>query len=112
MNFKTEFNLKEHAWYMKNNKPVEVIISAINIFEVGTNQSLIKYNGKNVTDSVSWLDHQNLFERMLFKSKGELLKSLLGDDKTCKGKNCNAVNGVNHSDECIQEHNENYAVGK
>jgi hypothetical protein len=41
---------------------------------------------------------------MLFKSKGELLKSLFGDDKACKGKNCSAINGKNHSDECIAEH--------
>lgn len=76
MNFKTKFNLNDRAWYMKTNKPTEVIISAIHIFEVGTNQSHIKYNAKNVTNSVSWLDHQNLFEEMLFKSKDDLLKSL------------------------------------
>ena len=104
MNFKTKFNLEDRVWYMKDNCPTEVIISAIQIFEVGTNQSHIKYNARNVTNSTSWLDHQNLFECMLFKSKGELLKSLFGDDKACKGKNCSAINGKNHSDECIAEH--------
>ncbi len=101
MIFETKFSLNERAWYMNNNKPVEVVISAIQIFEVGTNQSHIKYNGKNVVDSVSWLDHQNLFERMLFKTKDGLLKSLFGDDILCKGENCNAKNGIGHSRECI-----------
>lgn len=104
MDFKTEFDLNEHAWYMKNNRPTEVVISAIQIFEVGTNQSHIKYNAENAVNPVSWLDHQNLFEGTIFKSKGDLLKSLFGDDKTCKGKNCSAINGKGHSEECIAEH--------
>lgn len=104
MIFETKFNLDEHAWCMKDNKPVEVVISAIEIFHVNTNQAHIKYNAKDVADSVSWLDHTNLPECMLFKSKDALLKSLFGNDRVCKGKNCNAINGVGHSNECIQEH--------
>lgn len=76
MEFNTKFNLGDHVWYIKDNKLVEVTISAIEIFFVGTNQDRIKYNAKNISDSVSWLDHQNLFENMLFRSKEELLKSL------------------------------------
>jgi hypothetical protein len=76
MNFKTKFNLEDRAWYMKNNKPVEVIISAIEVFHVGTNQDRVTYNAKNVADSVSWLDHSNLLEEELFQSKNELLESL------------------------------------
>ena len=104
MNFETKFNLNDRVWYMKDNRPTKVIISAIQIFEVGTNQSHIKYNAKNVIDSVSWLDHQNLFEGMLFKSKGDLLKSLFSSDKICTGKNCSAINGEGHSIECMAEH--------
>ena len=105
MNFETAFNLNDHAWYMKDNKPAEVVISAIQIFEVGTNQSHIRYNAKNVTNSVSWLDHENIHEVALFKSKAALLKSLFGGYKTCKGENCSAINGEGHSAECIAEHN-------
>jgi len=76
MRFETKFNLEDRVWYMKNNKPVEVIISAIEIFYVGTNQDRIKYNGKDVINSVSWLDHINLHESMLFSSKEKLLESL------------------------------------
>jgi len=76
MKFSTEFNLDDNAWYMKGNKPVEVVISAINIFEVGTDQGHIKYSARDVANSVSWIDHQHLFEGKLFKSKGELLDSL------------------------------------
>ena len=104
MKFETKFNIDDHAWYMKDNKPVEVFISSIEIFYVNTNQDRIKYNAKNTTNSVSWLDHTNLFEAMLFKSKKELLNSLFSGNTICKGKNCNAVNGVNHSPEYIQEH--------
>lgn len=108
MKFETSFNIGDHAWCMKENKPVEVVISAIEIFFVNTNQDRIKYNAKNATHSISWLDHQNLFEGMLFKSKKELLNSLFSDNTTCNGKNCNAVNGINHSSDCIQEHNQLY----
>lgn len=76
MKFETKFNLEDHAWYMKDNKPTEVVISAIEIFYVGTNQDRITYNAKNVTNSVSWLDHTKLQEGQLFKSKPELLESL------------------------------------
>jgi hypothetical protein len=76
MKFETEFNLDEHAWYMKDNKPVEVIISAIEIFFVGTNQDRITYNAKDLVNSVSWLDHTKVGESLLFKSKKELLESL------------------------------------
>lgn len=104
MNFETKFNMDERAWYMKNNKPIEVIISAIEIFCVNTNQDYTKYNAKDVIGSVSWLDHTNLLEKILFKSKDALLNSLFSSDTTCKGKNCDAVNGLNHSNECIKEH--------
>jgi len=73
---KTRFNINDRVWYMQLNKPTEVIISAIEIFRVGTNQDHIKYNAKNVTNSASWLDHQHLFENMLFTSKDALLNSL------------------------------------
>jgi len=76
MEFKTKFNKGEKAWYMKNNKPVEVIISAIEIFYVDTNQDHIKYNALDVINPVTWLDHANLFESMLYQTKEELLRSL------------------------------------
>lgn len=103
MNFETKFSLKDRVWFMKNNKPKEVIISAIHIFFVGTGQDQTKYNASDVTNSVSWLDHTDLFERILFESKSDLLKSLFGDTE-CKGKNCHAINGVGHSSDCEQEH--------
>jgi len=104
MIIETKFNVDEISWFMKDNKPIEVIISAIQVFRVNTNQDHIKYNAKDVTNSVSWLDHQNLLEGRLFKSKSALLSSLFDKDTTCKGKNCSAVNGAGHSDECIEEH--------
>lgn len=76
MNFITKFNLKDRAWYMKNNKPTEVIISAIEIFYADTNQDHIKYSATDAINPVTWFDHANLFENMLFNSKNELLKSL------------------------------------
>lgn len=76
MKFETKFNLEDRAWYMKNNKPVEVIIASIQIFHVGTNQDRIKYSAKDVSGSVSWLDHQHLFEHILYESRDELLESL------------------------------------
>ena len=76
MEFNTKFNLEDKAWYMKSNKPVEVTISAIHIFHVGTSQDQIKYSAKDVANPVTWIDHQNLFESIVFPSKEELLKSL------------------------------------
>jgi len=109
MNFETKFNLNDKAWYMYKNKPLEVVISAIEIFHVGTSQDKLKYNARNITNSASWLDHTNLLECDLFKSKNELLKSLFGDDATtCKGRNCSAVCGIGHSKECIKDHDDIY----
>ena len=76
MKFETKFDLGNHAWYMKNNVATEVVISAIEVFYVGTNQDRITYNAKNVINSVSWLDHSKISEDVLFKSKTALLESL------------------------------------
>lgn len=76
MEFKTKFNLKDVVWYMKDNKPTEVIISAIEIFYVNTSQDKMKYNATDAINPRTWLDHTNLFEDMLYHSKEELLKSL------------------------------------
>lgn len=85
MKFETKFNVNDRAWYMKDNKPTEVIISAIYVFFVNTNQYHIKYNAKNVLHSVSWLDHTNLMENVLFKSKTELMSALFSvDEALCK----------------------------
>jgi len=107
MKFETKFNLNDNAWYMKDNKPTEVIISAINIFYVNTNQDKISYSARDVVNPETWIDHQHLFEHKLFKSKNGLLESLFSggskDQTVCKGKNCSAINGINHSPECIEE---------
>lgn len=76
MDIKTEFNLDQVAWYMKNNKPVKVVISAINIFHVGTSQDSITYNAKDALNPVTWLDHSSIHESELFTSKEEVLNSL------------------------------------
>lgn len=74
--FQTKFNVGDHAWYMKDNKPTEVVISAIEIFFVNTNQDLITYNAEDMVNSINWLDHPKLQEDWLFESKTELLESL------------------------------------
>ena len=74
--FHAKFNVGDHVWYMKDNKPTEVVVSAIEVFFVNTNQDKITYAAKNVTNSISWLDHPNLQESRLFRSKAELLESL------------------------------------
>lgn len=76
MDIKTKFNLKDSVWFMKDNKPVNALISAIETFNVGTDQDKIKYNGRKISNSVSWLDYTNLLEGKLFNSKDELLKAL------------------------------------
>ena len=76
MKFESIFNLGDHAWCMKDNKPIEVVISAINIFFVGTTQSRITYDANDVVRPVSWLDHTDLEESRLFTSKTKLLDSL------------------------------------
>lgn len=76
MEFKTKFNKGEKVWYMKDNKPTEVKITAIEIFYVGTNQDHIKYSAEDCINPVTWIDHQHLHEWMIFNSKDELLKSL------------------------------------
>ena len=44
MKFETVFDKGDRVWYMKDNKPVEVVISCIEIFYVDTDQDKIKYN--------------------------------------------------------------------
>ena len=76
MKFETKFNVEDCVWYMKNNKPTEVVISAIEIFFVNTNQDRITYSAKDADHPITWLDHTKLSEKVLFKSKVELLESL------------------------------------
>ena len=90
MQFTTKFDIGESAWLIKDNKIIQVIISAIEVFYVATNQSRITYNAKNATNSISWIDQQKLQESQLFKSKKDLLLSLDAESSSCKGANCNA----------------------
>jgi hypothetical protein len=106
MIFETKFNIGDRAWFMRDNLPVEAIISAITIFHVGTNQDATQYNAKKVAGSVSWLDYQHLNERSLFKTKRDLLASLFESKTICKGAKCSAIDGVGHSDGCIKEHDQ------
>lgn len=76
MTFETKFDIDQRVWYMKNNKPTEVIISAIEIFYVATSQDRISYNATDALNPVTWLDHTNLSERELYTSKEKLLQSL------------------------------------
>lgn len=76
MDFKTKYNLNDKVWFMKDNKPTEVKISAIEIFYVNTNQDTIKYNAKDCTNPKTWLDHTNLNESNLFPTKELLIQSL------------------------------------
>ena len=100
MNITTKFNLDESAWYMQNNKPVEVLISAVRTFHVGTNQDKITYSAKDVENSVSWIDHEALHEEMLYKTKSDLIMAVFGSYE-CKGidlgdgnfSGCNASDG-------------------
>ena len=87
MNIETKFNLKDSVWYMKGNKPVNVIISAIEVFKVGTNQDSITYNAKDIVNSTSWLDHTKVHECYMFESKEALVKSLFSIEVTaiCQG---------------------------
>ena len=105
MKIETKFNIEDNVWFMKDNRPLEVNISAIKVSRIGGNKTTIQYNARDIVGSVSWLDHEHLFEYKVFKSKNDLLKSLF--ERTadmCKGENCSAVNGVNHSSECLAEH--------
>lgn len=76
MNIITKFNLKQTVWFMKDNKPVNAIVSAIYTFNFGTSQDSIKYNLKQSTPNSGWLDFQNIPENVLYESKEQLLSSL------------------------------------
>ncbi len=76
MIIKTEFDLNDKVWFMKDNKPVQVIISSIEVLYTNNNQNRIRYNAKDIINSRTWLDHTNLSEDMLFTSKQFLLNSL------------------------------------
>lgn len=71
----TKFSINDNAWFMKDNKPTKIIISAIETFSVDTKQH-IKYNGWDAINRATWIDHTNISEDCLFPSKEELLKSL------------------------------------
>ncbi len=110
MKFETEFNIDDSAWCMKDNSPTNVTISGIEIVYKGNgsqhciSQNVIKYVA---TDSVGY--NEKLCESKLFKTKNALLKSLFGDDaQVCKGEKCTAIKGINHSPECIDEHDKRW----
>lgn len=85
MNIETKFNLKDSVWFMDKNEPVNVIVSCIEVFRVGTNQDSITYNAKDINHSVSWLDHTKLQESILFNSKQSLMESLFNMNALCRG---------------------------
>lgn len=76
MEFKTKFDKDDKVWLMKDDKPVEVMISYIEIHYCGTNQDCIMYNAQDVNNPKTWLDYQHLRDNQLFRTKKELLNSL------------------------------------
>ena len=76
MEFESKYNVSDEVWYMTNNKPISVIISSIEISYISDEKRYVKYTARDKNNPVSWLDHTNLFEDMLFESKEKLLKSL------------------------------------
>lgn len=76
MVIETKYNKGDKVWRMENNKAIQVEISAIETFHVGTNQDRIRYNAKDCLNPGTWLDHTKLQESDLFPTKEELLASL------------------------------------
>lgn len=79
MKFETKFSVDDHAWFMKDNVPTEVIISAIRILFVNTNRDRICYNVMLTHKTVSWLDHANIAECELFKTKTDLMNHVFDE---------------------------------
>jgi hypothetical protein len=75
MIFTTKFDVCNRAWFMKNNRPTEMIISAIQTF-ISEKETLVKYNGWDVLDRKTWIDHHDIQENILYPSKEDLIKSL------------------------------------
>ena len=76
MKFETQFDIGDHVWCMRDNKPTEVIISEIEIHQVSRYQTPIEYKTGAIifpsdSASIKWRN-----EETLFKTKDELLMSL------------------------------------
>lgn len=81
MEIKTKFSLDQTVWFMKDNHPTPVEISAIKTFNVGTNQDSVRYNATDCRLPKSWLDHEDLHENILFATKDDLCKKIFGLEK-------------------------------
>lgn len=106
MKFETKFNLNDSAWRMNGNRPSKVFISAIYISYVDTGRGAplnYSYNVRNDENSHGEIDHIDIDESNLFKTKKVLLESIF-NATICKGKNCTAIDGLGHSKECEQDH--------
>lgn len=75
MNITTKFAVGDRAWFMKNNRPTEMIISAIQTF-TSEKEISVRYNGWDVLDRKTWIDHNDIQENILYPSKEDLIKSL------------------------------------
>jgi hypothetical protein len=81
MKIETKFDLDDNVWYMKNNKPKEVIITHIAMYcdnHIVKNKELeVIYKGKNLPNFCTSLPlHEDLKETELFKTKEDLIESL------------------------------------
>jgi len=72
------FKVGDIAWIMSKNKVTEIEISAIHVFcaSLEGRQSRITYNAKDCANPKTWLDHEYLQEKEIFKSRTDLLESL------------------------------------
>ena len=76
MTIETKYNLSDTVYFMKGSQVIKATISAIETFNVGTNQDYIKYNAKDFDNAQTWLDYTNLQEDKIYPTKEELVKSL------------------------------------
>jgi len=90
--------------YMDYSTPLTIIESGSRAFNLGISKSACPIDSRTNANGVDWWNRG--WEIAKTKTETEKLQTI------CKGINCQAINGREHSQECIAEHDSQYIQGQ
>ena len=78
MKIETKFSVGDIVYFMRENSLCSAIITCVEVTATANTVDKvgIRYKAKKINNSISWLDYEHLSEKIVFKTKQEVLNNI------------------------------------
>jgi hypothetical protein len=100
------------SYKMDYSTPFTIKQSGRDAFNDGVERGDCPISSRTCANGIHWwLDgwDEERNDRLLTEIKKEEDEIISRNSRRCKGRDCGAIDGIGHSDECIAEHESHYA---